>query len=661
MCGITGFLGRPNSPDRLTAQVSRMADALVHRGPDDSGAWADSFDGGSVALGFRRLSIIDLSAAGHQPMRSHSGRYEIVFNGEIYNFADIRNDLIKARGTIAWRGHSDTEVLLEAVEEWGFEPALQRFNGMFAIAVWDRKERQLLLARDRTGEKPLYYGWCGETFLFGSELKAITAHPDFNAPVDRGAVALLMRFACVPAPYAIYEGFRKLTPGHWLCIRPGERKASQETPYWKLRDSVEAERQDGDDEALIEEIHSLLLKSVSMRMVADVPVGAFLSGGIDSSTIVALMQACSSRPVQTFTIGFKEAQYNEAPYAAAVARHLGTEHTEFYVTTAEAQQVIPSLPEIYDEPFGDSSQIPTFLVSQLARRSVTVALTGDGGDEVFAGYHRHLLMRKLRKLVEVPMGLRRAVAKQIKRVPVTTWDDVFTRLDPVLPRIARHRIAGEKLHKLAGILDQPDERKMFAAIASHWNDRSELVVGGEDPSTRLDRSDEWPEVSYLEQIVYLDTVTYLPDDILVKVDRATMATSLESRIPYLDHELIEHVWRMPMRMRMRANTGKWVLRKILSQYVPDKLVERPKAGFGIPLENWLRGGLRDWAEHLLDPQRLREQGFFDERVIRRAWETHLAGKINLHHRLWNVLIFQAWLQSRTAALTNKTPSLVAQP
>jgi asparagine synthase (glutamine-hydrolysing) len=351
--------------------------------------------------------------------------------------------------------------------------------------------------------------------------------------------------------------------------------------------------------------------------------------------------------VKTFTIGFKEAQYNEAPYAAAVARHLGTEHTEFYVTTAEAQQVIPSLPSIYDEPFGDSSQIPTFLVSQLARRSVTVALTGDGGDEVFAGYHRHLLMRKLRKLVEVPRGLRGVVANGIKNVPVTRWDDLFTRLDPVLPRIARHRIAGEKLHKLAGILDQPDERKMFAAIASHWNDRSQLVLGsgGELPS-RLDEDSEWPDGSYLEQIVYLDTVTYLPDDILVKVDRATMGTSLESRIPFLDHELIERVWRMPMRMRMRGNTGKWLLRKILSQYVPDQLVERPKAGFGVPLDSWLRGGLREWAEYLLDPKRLREEGFFDESLVRRAWKTHLGGKINLQGRIWNVLVFQAWLESQ---------------
>lgn len=655
MCGITGFLGKPDSREILTAQVKRMSDTLFHRGPDDSGVWADSSDEGSVALGFRRLSIIDLSEAGHQPMHSHSGRFEIVFNGEIYNFDDIRKDLTAARGHIQWRGHSDTEILLEAVEEWGFENALKKFNGMFAIAVWDRKERRLLLARDRIGEKPLYYGWCGDTFLFGSELKAITAHPEFNAPVDRGAVALLMRFACVPAPYSIYTGFRKLTPGHWLSVRPGERSLPEEKSYWKLRDAVESDRQDGDDETFIEDIHSALLKSVSMRMVADVPVGAFLSGGIDSSTIVALMQACSARPVKTFTIGFKEAQYNEAPYAAAVARHLGTEHTEFYVTSAEAQQVIPSLPAIYDEPFGDSSQIPTFLVSQLARHSVTVALTGDGGDEVFAGYHRHLLMRKLRNLVEVPMGLRRIVAAGIKKVPVSRWDDVFARLDPVLPRIARHRVAGDKLHKLAGIFEQTDERKMFAAIASHWNNRRELVIEGEDLPTRLDRASEWPDVSYLQQIVYLDTVTYLPDDILVKVDRATMATSLESRIPFLDHELIERVWRMPMRMRMRGNTGKWVLRKILSQYVPDRLVERPKAGFGIPLENWLRGGLRDWVEHLLDPQRLREEGFFDENLVRRVWATHLEGKVNLQHRLWNVLAFQAWLEHRKVA----SPSHVA--
>jgi asparagine synthase (glutamine-hydrolysing) len=517
---------------------------------------------------------------------------------------------------------------------------------MFAIAVWDRKERQLLLARDRTGEKPLYYGWCGDTFLFGSELKAITAHPDFNAPVDRGAVGLLMRVACVPAPYSIYSGFRKLTPGHWLCVKPGERTLRDAAPYWKLRDSVEADRQDGDDEALIEEIHALLLKSVSMRMVADVPVGAFLSGGIDSSTVVALMQACSARPVKTFTIGFKEAQYNEAPYAAAVARHLGTEHTEFYVTTAEAQQVIPSLPEIYDEPLGDSSQIPTLLVSRLARRSVTVALTGDGGDEVFAGYHRHLLMRMLRKLVDVPMGLRRGVASAIKKVPVTTWDNLFTCLNPALPRIARQRIAGEKLHKLAGIFDQPDERKMFAAIASHWNNRRELVIGDENLPTRLDRAAEWPDVSYLEQIVYLDTITYLPDDILVKVDRATMATSLESRTPFLDHKLIERVWRMPMRMRVRGNRSKWILRKILSQYVPDTLVDRPKTGFGVPLDSWLRRDLRDWAENLLDPRRLREQGIFDEPLVRRAWESHLGGKVNLQHLLWNVLVFEAWFEHK---------------
>jgi asparagine synthase (glutamine-hydrolysing) len=645
------------SPDVLNEQVTRMASTLTHRGPDDRGAWTDQLSDHSVALGFRRLSILDLSEAGHQPMISHSGRYVIVFNGEIYNFADIRKELL-GRGSTGFRGHSDTEILLEAIEAWGFEAALQRLNGMFAMAVWDRHEQCLLLARDRIGEKPLYYGWCGETFLFGSELKAIKAHPSFNAPVDRGAIALLMRFGCVPAPYSIYSGFRKLVPGHWVSVAPGEKTLPKEVPYWSLRDRVESERWEGNDNEFVEEIHALLLKSVSMRMVADVPVGAFLSGGIDSSTIVALMQACSTRPVQTFTIGFKESKYNEAAYAAAVARHVGTEHTELYITTAEALQVIPSLPAIYDEPFADSSQIPTFLVSQLARRSVTVVLTGDGGDEVFMGYPRHLLMKRLQRMRQIPGSLRSLFAGAIKTLPAAMWDTILDGVTPLLPRVAHERFTGEKLHKFAKIIQQPDERRMLATIASHWDDRRKLLRGIEEPLSRLDVDSEWPRATYLEQIVFLDTITYLPDDILVKVDRATMANSLEGRIPFLDHTLVERVWQMPTRIRMRGDTGKWVLRQILSKYVPSELFDRPKVGFALPLDSWLRGGLRDWAEHLLDPRRLRDEGYLDADLVQSTWKAHLEGRLNLQHRLWNVLVLQAWLEGQdrltpTRAILNR--------
>lgn len=628
-----------------------MADALRHRGPDDAGVWVDGEAG--IGLAHRRLSIIDLSPAGHQPMVSAGGRYVVAFNGEIYNHLNLRRELeINAD----WRGHSDTETLLAGFEAWGVEATLKKAVGMFAIALWDRGERNLYLARDRMGEKPLYYGWQNGVFLFGSELKALKGHPSFQGEIDRGALALLLRHNYIPAPYSIYKDIRKLPAGTFLKLKVGGGQFAQGSlpdpvPYWSLSAVVEAGQREpipsGDAEA-ISALEARLKESVGLQMVADVPLGAFLSGGVDSSTVVALMQAQSSRPVRTFTIGFNEDGYNEAEHAKAVARHLGTDHTELYVTPKEAMDVIPRLPVLYDEPFSDSSQIPTFLISQLARQHVTVSLSGDAGDELFGGYNRYFWAAKLWRWLRVmPKPARSGLAGVLTAMSPSSWNAAFASSSRLIPAAWFYANPGDKLHKLAEILAAKSPEEIYLGLVSHWKQPGAVVVGGAEPPTALTEHVRQASLPDFEnRMMYLDALSYLPDDILVKVDRAAMGVSLETRVPLLDHRVVEFAWRLPLSMKIRNGQGKWILRQLLYRYVPKELIERPKMGFGVPIGSWLRGPLRDWAEGLLDESRLKREGFIHPEPIRLKWAEHLSGKRNWQYYLWDVLMFQAWLEGR---------------
>lgn len=644
MCGISGFFDaeKQMSPEEMGSVVKKMSDALAHRGPDDSGLWVDAENG--IALGHRRLAIIDISPEGHQPMVSLDGRYVIVFNGEIYNFLELRHELERLGHN--FRGHSDTSVMLAGFSEWGLYEAVKRFNGMFAFALWDRKERVLHLGRDRLGEKPLYYGWIGQTLLFGSELKALKAHP-VQPEINRDALALFLRYSCVPAPYSIYKDIYKLPPGTVLTWNG----ADDPTPvsYWSAREVAVAgvaEPFQGSEQEAVAQLDALLREAVGLRMVADVPLGAFLSGGIDSSTVVALMQAQSSQPVKTFTIGFHEDAYNEAQYAKAVAKHLGTDHTELYVTPEQALGVIPKLPILYDEPFSDDSQIPTFLVSQLAKTHVTVSLSGDGGDELFAGYNRYFWGRSIwQKIGWMPPTLRSFAARALTGITPQSWDRGFTKFNTLLPPKFKQSPPGGKLHKLAEILAAQDPEAMYAGLVSHWKNPEAIVIGAKEPMTALSDRHSWAKLpDFTQSMMYLDTITYLPDDILAKVDRASMGVSLEARVPFLDHRVVELAWQMPLSMKIRGVKGKWLLRQVLDKYVPQTLIERPKAGFGMPIDIWLRGPLRDWAEALLDESRLRQEGFFNPQPIRQKWAEHLSGDRNWQYYLWDVLMFQAWLE-----------------
>ena len=649
MCGITGFwdTSRQFGSDRLQAYVENMSDTLQHRGPDDRGSWVDQ--GVGIALGHRRLSIVDLSPEGHQPMVSADGRYVIVFNGEIYNFLELRKQLV-ALGH-KFRGHSDTEVMLASFSQWGLDQAIKRFNGMFAFALWDRLERVLHLGRDRLGEKPLYYGFCGQTFLFASELKALKAHPAFCAEINRDALALFLRFSYVPAPYSIYQGIYKLPPGGVLTWN-GVDSDLKPVSYWSVKEVAElgvAQPFTGSEKDAVTQLEDLLLDAVRLRMVADVPLGAFLSGGIDSSTVVALMQAQSNQPVKTFAIGFYEDDYNEAQYAKAVAQHLGTDHTELYVTPEEALAVIPKLPVLYDEPFSDASQVPTFLVSQLARSHVTVSLSGDGGDELFAGYNRYFLSRNIwQKTGWMPLQLRYAAARGLTALTPQTWERVITNVSTLLPAKFKQPALGHKLHKLAEVLAVPNPETMYAGIVSHWKESEAVVIGSSEPLTAINDCQRWADLpDFTQHMMYLDSVTYLPDDILVKVDRASMSVNLEARIPFLDHRVVEFAWRIPLSMKIRGVQGKWLLRQVLQKYVPSYLIERPKMGFGIPIDSWLRGPLKDWAEALLDENRLRREGFFNPQPIRQKWAEYLSGDRNWQYYLWDVLMFQAWIEGNS--------------
>lgn len=639
MCGIAGALGA--AADVSEERIGRMIASLGHRGPDDRGVWADASTG--VGLGQARLSIVDLSSAGHQPMCSASGRYVIVFNGEMYNHPHLRRELERVGRAPVWRGHSDTETFLGACEAWGIEAAVKRSVGMFAFAVWDKETCALTLGRDRLGEKPLYYGWSGQLLLFGSELKALRAHPAFAARVDRNALAAFVRYAYIPAPQSIYRGIYKLPAATLLTVRRARHSDPVPVPYWSLLEVARAGMRapfEGSDEEALALLEARLSEAVSLQQMSDVPLGAFLSGGIDSSTIVALMQAQASRPVHTFTIGFEDAQFNEAVHAGEVARHLGTDHTELYVTPEQAQAVIPRLPALYDEPFADSSQIPTFLVSQLARRHVTVSVSGDAGDELFGGYNRYAWTRKV---LAIPAPLRRVTGAGLAALRPARWDRLYAALQPVLPASLQLRMPGHKAQKLADLLNVRSDAVLYQRLISIWPNPNDLVIGGQDATDTNRAWDRLGDFTSMEaRMMALDAVGYLPDDILCKVDRAAMGVSLETRVPFLDHRVVALAWQLPQHMKIRHGQGKWILRQLLYKYVPKGLVERPKMGFAVPIDAWLRGPLREWAESLLSESRLRQEGYLQPALIRARWADHLTGRRDWQYPLWNVLMFQAW-------------------
>ncbi|HMK63925.1 MAG TPA: asparagine synthase (glutamine-hydrolyzing) [Acidimicrobiales bacterium] len=646
VCGIAGLWDRrlPEA-DELDERVAAMAVTLAHRGPDDEGRFVDAAVG--LGLGHRRLAIIDVSPSGHQPMESADGRYVVMTNGEIYNYVELRR---RIGHQYRFRGHSDTEVLVAAISCWGLAEALEQSNGMFALAVWDRHRRSLHLARDRFGEKPLFYGWAGHSFLFASELKALHAHPDFAPSIDRQAVTLYLRHNCVPAPYCIYQGVAKLPPATSVTLRiddaPGEMPEPE--PYWSLRHVARQGIDTHDrrsERAWLDALEETLGASVRLRMRSDVPMGAFLSGGIDSSLVVALMQRQSAEPVHTFTMGFEAADLDEAAHAKAVAAHLGTDHTDMRVSASDALAIIPAIPSMFDEPFADSSQVPQALLARLTRGHVTVALSGDGGDELFAGYNRYRWAQQFwPRLAVLPLPARRVLARAIGVLPPHWWDQAMARSGRFFPPAWRTPMAGLKAQKVASVLPATEVGELHRILASHFDDPAAMVPGATEPPTIM--SSDGPDLDGpLGRMLYLDTMTYLPDDILTKVDRATMAVNLETRVPFLDPSVAELAWRVPMDLKMHDGTGKWLPRRLLHRYVPAGLVERPKAGFGIPLAQWLRGPLKSWAEDLLDARRLRRFGYISAEPVRTMWQRHLSGRADLAYELWDVLMFQAWLEA----------------
>lgn len=649
MCGISGFLSYSRKGTRLSGICSEMTDQLHHRGPDDSGVWTDEALG--IAIGHRRLSILDLSPCGHQPMHSCSGRYAIVFNGEIYNFTSLKEELIQLG--IDLKGHSDTEVLIASIDAWGIIKAITKITGMFAFALWDKDERVLTLARDRLGEKPLYYGWQGSTFLFGSELKALKQHPEWNADIDRNSLSLFLRHSYIPSPYSIYKGIAKLLPGAMVHIPFGIKPGIYPEPelFWSAKDIAEygaANPFDYDDNQAVDRLDGLLREAIRNKVISDVPLGAFLSGGIDSSTIVALMQAESQAPVKTFTIGFFEKEFNEAEYAKAIAKYLGTDHTELYINANQAIDVIPLLPRLYDEPFSDPSQIPTFLVSKMTSEHVSVALSGDGGDELFGGYSRYFLGQAIWSRIKIlPYPLRIVFTNLILSFSPRHWDKLFSMINPLLPSWASIALPGDRIHKLASISSAHSPEEVYLNLVSHWKNPASVVLHAEEPKTVLTDQSRWANVpDFVQHMQYLDMVSYLPDDILVKVDRAAMGASLETRVPFLDHNIVEYAWRLPQGMKVRNGQGKWILRQVLYRYLPQALVDHPKMGFGVPIDQWLRGPLRDWAEALLDDRRIKLEGFLDPAPITEKWHEHLQGKRNWSYYLWDILMFQAWLEDQ---------------
>ena len=657
MCGLTGFLA-PRLPAAPDAVLAAMAGTLRHRGPDADGVWSDPDAG--IGLGHTRLSIIDLSAAGAQPMASSCGRMVIVYNGEIYNSDDLQREL-KTSGRVRFQGHSDTEVIVEACAQWGIKKVIQRLIGMFAIAIWDRKTATLSLVRDRLGIKPLYWGQVGGGIVFGSELKSIRAYPGFDPALDRSALAAYMRLGHVPAPHSIYVGVSKLEPGTMLTVACGNEPRIER--FWDLEAvATQGQRHPRDlsDEDAVNEGEALIRDAVRRRMISDVPLGAFLSGGVDSSTVVALKQAESDRPVRTYSIGFDDPAYDEAPAAAAVARHLGTDHTELYVDAERARAVIPGLADVYDEPFADSSQIPTSLVSAMTRGHVTVALSGDGGDEVFAGYNRYILGDAARRRMNgLPLFMRNGLARMIRGVPFSTWN----RLTNLLPQSFLPSHPGQKLHKLADILTAQEDMEIYRRLVSCWPDPALIVPGATPPPhPAWDNTAAHNMPTFIERMQLIDSLSVLPDDMLTKVDRASMAVGLEVRVPLLDHRLIEFAWSLPRRMRVRGREGKWLLRRILERHVPRTVTSRTKKGFSLPIGTWLQGPLRDWAEDLLDPTSLAQDGLLNPAPVRAAWQAHLKGDKNMSNQIWSILMFQAWRrqwlapkeETRTTAVRQST-------
>lgn len=641
MCGIAGLIAEGPLDGSAPMHLAAMTNAIQHRGPDDVGQWFDHDRG--VALGHRRLSIVDLSPAGHQPMASASGRYMIVYNGEIYNHRALRARLEREGHAPNWVGHSDTEVMLACIDAWGLAATLAELNGMFAFALWDRQQGELILARDRAGEKPLYYGIQGTTLLFASELKAIAAHPAFEATINRDAVASFMHFGYVPAPASIWQGIYKLPPAHWLTFRPGSKVLPDPQSYWSLASVAAAgiANPAADTPELVDELEDLLRDAVGLRMEADVPLGTFLSGGVDSSVITALMQTQARRPVKTFSIGFEDPSYDESGFARAVAEHLGTDHHELRVTASEAQAVLPKLPTIWDEPFADASQIPTYLVSALARQQVTVSLSGDAGDELFAGYNRHVLGARIWNRSErLPPFVRRSIGAVLEMPALERIASGMARLTGQGRGIAG---LAERLSKVGAIMGAKDSADVYGRLVEKWPKGQEPVIGAMSAGL-ADASDHFHDIR--NAMLYMDATTYLPDDILVKVDRAGMGVSLEGRIPFLDHRVIEFAWRVPMSAKIRNGRGKHILREVLYRHVPQALIDRPKAGFGIPVGAWLVDTLRPWVEALLDPAKIRDQGFLDPDMVAQTWQQFRLGKKALLPRLWCILMFQAWLEQQ---------------
>ncbi len=637
MCGFVGIFGEF---ENAKSKLARMIDAISHRGPDDNGIWLDSQS--EIGLGHARLAVVDLSEAGQQPMREANGRYVIAFNGEIYNHKKIRAELELEGCAVAWRGHSDTETLLASISFWGVEAALAKAVGMFAFALWDKEKKELCLARDRVGEKPLYYGWCDGKHIFSSELHAFRADIGLNLEIDRDAVAAYFRFKYIPAPHSIYKGIYKLQPGTFARFKLGSKEPIVKS-YWSAVERYKEQSGNvykGTDAEAILQLDQLLNESVQQQLMSDVPIGTFLSGGIDSSIISALAQKNSSGPINTFSIGFSEDKYNEAVYAKQVAEHLGTNHTELYVTSDAARDVIPKLPFIYDEPFADASQIPTYLVSEMARQNITVALSGDGGDELFCGYNRYLYAESLWGKIQVlPKPLRSMMAKGLTSVPPSLLNSAAQ-----LPLMGRYPMLGDKLHKSAESLHSGSIDELYLNLISHWKHPESLVKGAVERDSILSISkSHTAQLADLSAMMLKDFLQYLPDDILVKVDRAAMSVSLETRVPFLDHKVVEFAWSLPQSVKIRDGKSKWILREVLHKYVEKSLFERPKMGFSVPIDNWLRGPLKVWMLDLLNEREIEQQGILDAKMVTRKVNEHLSGRRNWADQLWSVLMFQSWM------------------
>lgn len=655
MCGFAGYAGgrAAGNEEQWRSLLSSMGESLKHRGPDDQGVWFDVERG--IGFAHRRLSILDVSSAGHQPMVSSTDRYVIAYNGEIYNHLDLRCELeefTKQQSGLQWTGHSDTETLLAAIECWGIVPTLKKCVGMFAFSLWDKKRKCLTLARDRLGEKPLYYGWQQNVFLFGSELKALRIHPQFKGEIDKRSLAAQLSLGYIPSPASIYRGIKKLPPGCYVEVDGVEgwspSNMSEPTQYWSIESVVDQANGNpfvGELPQAEDELEALLLNSVHQQMLSDVPLGAFLSGGIDSSLIASMMQAQATQPIKTFTVGFDDPAYDESEQARTIASYLGTDHTEIIVTEQQALEIVPKLATIYDEPYSDSSQIPTCLVAMIAREEVSVALSGDGGDEMFGGYSRYATAKNVwGHLERMPKFAKMLTEFGLSTMPVTLMNRAGRMVESALGKTQSRHLFGDRVRKSARLLSVQSSDELYASLIAHWTKDTGVLL--EDIV--------WPEVNieavpqepiFENRMMQRDLVSYLPDDILVKTDRASMHVGLETRVPLLSHEVVAFSARLPLQMKMDDEGGKKILKNILERYIPKEMFDRPKRGFSAPVGRWLRGPLRQWAEELISEDRLRAEGLLDPRPIRQKWHEHLSGERNWHHQLWDVLMFQAWLES----------------